>query len=149
MAYTRSLLVGMAILSLLLCGFLMGRIVSMHLYEDESPIRVVKDAGNTIPTVNIFGLQDGRVRGSIQGDVRVLIAEQSANPRPDGSFDVSAGSFFINYVSIKIPDGMKFVASKTGKKYYSVTSGNGERIAPENRVYFKTAIEAENAGYSK
>ncbi len=41
----------------------------------------------------------------------------------------------------------KFVASKTGKKYYAVDSAQGKKIKEENRVYFKDEKEAEAAGY--
>lgn len=41
-----------------------------------------------------------------------------------------------------------FVASKSGKKYYASGSAQAEKIAEENRVTFKTAEEAEAAGYS-
>ncbi|MDD5075076.1 MAG: S1 RNA-binding domain-containing protein, partial [Candidatus Peribacteraceae bacterium] len=42
----------------------------------------------------------------------------------------------------------KFVASKTGKKYYELDSAAGQKIKQENRVYFKTEKEAEKAGFS-
>jgi hypothetical protein len=41
-----------------------------------------------------------------------------------------------------------FFASKKGKKYYSLGCSAGKSIKVENRVYFKTAQEAESAGYS-
>ncbi len=41
-----------------------------------------------------------------------------------------------------------FVASKDGKKYYAADSAAGKKIKDENRVEFKTAEEAEAAGYS-
>lgn len=44
--------------------------------------------------------------------------------------------------------GAKFVASKTGKKYYELDSAAGQKIKEENRVYFKTEKEAEKAGFS-
>jgi small subunit ribosomal protein S1 len=40
-----------------------------------------------------------------------------------------------------------FVASKTGKKYYAADSAAAHKIKDENRVEFKTAEEAEAAGY--
>ena len=43
----------------------------------------------------------------------------------------------------------EFVASKTGKKYYVIDSTQGKKIKQENRVYFKTAKEAEKSGYGK
>ncbi|MBT3292769.1 S1 RNA-binding domain-containing protein [Candidatus Peregrinibacteria bacterium] len=42
-----------------------------------------------------------------------------------------------------------FVASKSGKKFYSVESAQGKKIKEENRVYFATEEEAEKAGLSK
>lgn len=41
-----------------------------------------------------------------------------------------------------------FVASKDGKKFYAAGSAAGKKIKDENRVEFKTAEEAEAAGYS-
>jgi hypothetical protein len=40
-----------------------------------------------------------------------------------------------------------FFASSKGSKYYSISCGAGKTIKQENRIYFKTSIEAENAGY--
>ncbi len=45
------------------------------------------------------------------------------------------------------PDA-SFVASKTGKKYYSVDSAAGKKIKEKNRVFFKDEKEAEAVGYS-
>jgi ribosomal protein L9 len=47
---------------------------------------------------------------------------------------------------VVVPEGMKFVASKSGKKYYAVDSAQGKKIKGDNRVYFKDAAEAEAAG---
>jgi small subunit ribosomal protein S1 len=41
----------------------------------------------------------------------------------------------------------KFVASKTGKKFYAVDSSAGQKIKEENRVYFASEAEAETAGF--
>jgi small subunit ribosomal protein S1 len=40
-----------------------------------------------------------------------------------------------------------FIASKDGKKYYPADSAHAHKIKEENRVHFKTAEEAEAAGY--
>lgn len=42
----------------------------------------------------------------------------------------------------------KFVASKTGKKYYAADSAAAKKIKEENRLEFATEKEAEKAGYS-
>lgn len=41
-----------------------------------------------------------------------------------------------------------FVASKTGKKYYPVDSAAAKKIKEENRVTFRSAEDAEKAGYT-
>ena len=41
------------------------------------------------------------------------------------------------------------VASKRGKKYYSVGSAAEESLTPDNRIYFPDAASAERAGYSR
>jgi hypothetical protein len=40
-----------------------------------------------------------------------------------------------------------FFASSRGSKYYSITCSAGKTIKQENRVYFDTREEAEQAGY--
>ena len=44
--------------------------------------------------------------------------------------------------------GKNFFASNRGKKYYSLGCSAGKTIKQENRVYFDTALEAEQAGYT-
>lgn len=41
------------------------------------------------------------------------------------------------------------VASKTGSRYYFIWCSGASRIALKNRVYFKTAEEAEKKGLTK
>ncbi len=67
--------------------------------------------------------------------------EEEAKPKKKAAAAESA--------EISVPEGMLFVASNTGKKYYAVESAQGHKIKEENRVYFKTEKEAEEAGYSK
>ncbi len=48
--------------------------------------------------------------------------------------------------SSSAPEG-GFVASKQGKKYFPVNCKSAKTIKEENKVYFGTAADAENAGY--
>ena len=41
-----------------------------------------------------------------------------------------------------------YFASKKGKKYYSAGCSAGKTIKQENRIYFSSTTEAENAGYT-
>lgn len=42
----------------------------------------------------------------------------------------------------------KYLASKNGKLYYTVSCSGAKRISEKNKVWFATSIEAEKAGYS-
>lgn len=52
----------------------------------------------------------------------------------------------LNNTNQKINSG-NFFASNRGSKYYSISCGAGKTIKEENRIYFKTSREAEDAGY--
>jgi hypothetical protein len=53
-------------------------------------------------------------------------------------------------ISEKINNNVRgsYFASKKGKKYYPIGCSAGKSIKKENRIYFNTANEAENAGFS-
>ncbi|MBI3305034.1 hypothetical protein HYZ80_01760 [Candidatus Parcubacteria bacterium] len=42
-----------------------------------------------------------------------------------------------------------FLASRNGKRYYPKDCASANRIKPENRIWFATIAEAEQAGYTK
>lgn len=48
---------------------------------------------------------------------------------------------------VSSPSG-QFVASKTGKKYYSEGCSGAKALAEKNKVYFKTQAAAKAAGYT-
>jgi len=50
-------------------------------------------------------------------------------------------------VKISDPNRKSFFASNRGSKYYSIGCSGGKTIKQENRVYFTTREEAEQAGY--
>ena len=54
------------------------------------------------------------------------------------------------YIPTQVSQGEKrYVASKNGKMYYSLGCGGAKRIKPENEVWFKSAEDAEKAGYQR
>lgn len=131
-------------------GVLLGMVLNGYRIDDAVPVSVAEDSDVAdVPVVEIDGLRDGALRGRITGDVRVIVRDHVALPDASGSFAVYDTSLMVQEITVQVPAGMNFVASKRGKKYYSVTSANGQNIVPENRIYFKTAQEAENAGYAK
>ena len=52
--------------------------------------------------------------------------------------------------AVKMEEGSSsFVASKQGKKYFPADCGSAKTIKEENRVYFETEVEAQQAGYER
>jgi hypothetical protein len=130
----------------LAAGVLIGLVCALAVRE--VPIAVRSGCGATVVAVTFDGFRDGLLRGRSAGPVRLFAGEEPVEVAPDGSFAFDHPGFHIEEVTVPVPAGMRFVASRKGKKYYSVTSAAGERIAPANRVYFPDEAAARAAGFS-
>lgn len=130
----------------LIFGILLGRIFGIASLPIP-PTVLREDRRPNIPVVRIIGMEDGFVRGSVRGDVRVFFDEKIVVTDGSGSFRVPAGDFLRNVATVRVPAGMRFVASRRGKKYYPITSANAARLAPGNRLYFSDRESAERAGF--
>lgn len=124
-------------------GFLMGRMLSV----EPTSIYVQQDRRKLIPTIRIDGIRNSQLHGAIVGDARFVLGDTILIS--SGAFTIDASSLLTNTVDIIVPDGMHFVASSRGKKYYPVFSAAANRIVPRNRIYFPTAAAAERAGYKQ
>ncbi|MDA0376657.1 MAG: hypothetical protein O3A80_05130 [bacterium] len=122
-------------------GFLTGRQISHY----SSPITLHSDTRPPIPTINIEGIRNGLLHGEVIGSARIVFGKKILTQ--SGVFVLDAAHILTNEVSVIVPNGMQFVASKRGKKYYPVFSRAGENLAPKNRVYFATEHEAQQSGY--
>ena len=111
------------------------------------PPVVLRQSGSVVAVVTLEGFRDGALRGRGAG-VRVFARDEPIALAPDGSFSIAHPAFRIEEVSVPVPPGMRFVASKNGKKYYRVDSAAGERIAPKNRRYFPDEASAHAAGFT-
>tara|TARA_B100000315_G_C14375002_1_gene494771 strand:+ start:94 stop:567 length:474 start_codon:yes stop_codon:yes gene_type:complete len=138
-----------ALLLAAMLGYLLGRIATVRIALNPLPTKVVDDSRRREPTVVLQGIQDGKLIGSMSGEVRMWIGEQQIFADADGQFVAEPGPLLVNTISILIPEGMQFVASSRGKKYYPVLASQAQNLAPENRVYFPDAAAAEAAGYSR
>lgn len=135
------------ILSMLMSGYLLGRASAWHTQALVPFFSLSHGEVSTMPTVSIDGLEDGRAVGQVHGNVRLLVGGTLVTGT--GHFAVPAGALLTNRLTIIIPDWAQFAASKQGSKYYPVFSKSAERLSPANRVYFRTAEDAEKAGYRK
>lgn len=122
-------------------GFLTGRVLAV-----PSPtLQQQPDTRDRIPVVTLEGVQNGLLHGTITGNARLHMAKSVVVQ--SGAFAIDASAVLRNEVLVTVPIWATYVASKRGKKYYSVLSAAGERIVPANRVYFSSEAEAQNAGY--
>lgn len=139
-----------AFLLTLACGFLTGGVVTAWTLRDPPPLAVVPDdtpAG--VSAVSIEGIRDGALVGSVTGQVRLSAGGRPVSTGSGGVFRVSDRGVLTNVITVSVPEGMRFTASRRGKKYYPVDSSDAQRIVPENRIYFKDEESARAAGYVK
>lgn len=130
-------------------GFLAGIVAMCALETTEHPPESVHASGATVASLTLEGFRDGALRGRVVGPVRLYVQDDVQVVADDGTFALMHPAFRIDQVTIVVPPGMRFVASKNGKKYYPVASSAGERIVPENRRYFVDEAAAEAAGFTR
>ncbi|ALM09450.1 MAG TPA: hypothetical protein DEB30_05715 [Candidatus Peribacter riflensis] len=133
----------------LVCGYLLGRLITERRSLPDTPITVRDLSQPIVPTIHLDGVFNGQLKGTMLGEARLFLGSKHIVPDLSGSFLVPAGTLLTNNVEITVPAGMRFVASKRGQKYYPVDSASASALSPANRVYFRTAEEAEGAGYRK
>lgn len=131
-------------------GIILGAttgIASVFLWKADTLPFEVAAASPGIPTVVIEAAPGGKVEGRVEGAARLLLGNDMV-ANGSGAFSGVMQGSLPKVVEVVVPPGMKYVASKSGKKFYGVTSGMGNRILPKNRVYFPDAASAKAAGYA-
>ena len=111
------------------------------------PIVLPEDIHEPVPLVHVREINAGEIVGTISKDARLVIGDTVVLTSADGSFHIPAKPFLLNIIDVPIPHGALFVASNRGKNYYPVDSSAGNALAPENRLYFQSAEDAEALGY--
>ena len=130
-------------------GYLVGRIIDQQITFAAPSITLIPDERPTVPVVKIEGIRNGNLEGMMSSGVRLFLGNHQISQNSSGAFSTPFESFLVNHIEVIVPEGMRFVASSRGKNYYKVDSSSGERISPQNRVYFSTEEEAINAGFKK
>lgn len=138
-----------AIMLSFLVGALGGSIAMLRARIHADVPMTVADTPSDKASVVLEGFRDGALRGRAAGTVRLFAQEEAVAIDARGSFAIVHPAFRIEEVTVPVPPGMRFVASKRGSKYYAVDSAGGSNIVPENRVYFPDAASAEAAGFHK
>lgn len=128
-----------------LSGYTAGRMVALRQWADP-PFVLEPDVRTRVPVVRVEGVEEGKIIGHIRGDVRVFWGEEMVIPDGSGAFRLAPDALE-EEIAVAIPAGARFVASRRGKRYYPVASAMANRLAPAYRVYFRSAEEAEEAGF--
>lgn len=108
---------------------------------------LVPDTRPLLPTVILKGIENGELTGEVRGDVRIFLGNTQIIPNGSGAFRVPAGVLAKDVRTVAAPEGMRFVASRKGKRFYPVSSKQAQGLSPKNRIYFPTAEAAKTAGY--
>lgn len=138
--------IGLAVTAFLCGAASMQVLLSVRLARTRG-FSLQPDLRPKVCTVTLEGIRDAFIEGTLTGSGRVFIGDTQALPRDDGSFSVPAGPFLTRRVTVTVPQGAQFVASKRGSKYYPLRSMSAEKIAPQNRVYFQSHAQAREAGF--
>lgn len=126
-------------------GFLLGFLAS-SLSPLPTVVAVREEHRSSVPVITIERPAAGYLKGRISGEARVLIGQTMQVNTSEFTIAIPEAS---QRVKVVVPEGMTLVASKKGTNFYSVFSPAGEKIAPENRVYFRTEADALAAGLKK
>ncbi|MBN2306585.1 hypothetical protein JXD20_01230 [Candidatus Peregrinibacteria bacterium] len=114
-------------------------------------IREVPDLNPGTATIKFLKFENGMLKGEIAGaDARLAYdTEHILSLVPGDSFEIPVYqvTLYQYYSARDLPDGTEYIASKSGKYYYSILSSKAFSITPKNRLYFKTAEEAESKGF--
>ena len=119
--------------------------MSINNYMEKIKQFIETDKGKDILVIIIiilvglgsFGLGRLSKNGTNPG-IKIEYPSQEAN---------TIGSTDENLPNIQKSNLKNFFASSKGSKYYSISCNAGKTIKEENRIYFITSTEAQNAGY--
>ena len=114
-------------------------------------MREVPDLNPGTATIKFLKLENGLLKGEIAGaEARLAYdTENILSLEPGDAFEIPVYqvSLYQYYSARDLPEDINYIASKNGKYYYSVLNSKAFSLTPKNRLYFKTAEEAEKAGY--
>lgn len=147
---------GIALVAVAILIFWFGRLsLQYQINKNVPPVQPVAEINQKIPMVEITGIQNGKVFGTVnKPEMRVKSGNSVAVPDAENQFQLDIQHLgFVGdrrpVVVHHIPEWALFVASKNGKYFYEFDEGSAKNLSVENRVYFATEADALKAGYAK
>jgi hypothetical protein len=116
-------------------------------------IKFTNDINHGAATLKLLEVKNGKLTGEVVGrDARIAYA-------PDKIIEIDEGDTFeipLDEIDLKsyyqasdLPEDALFVASRSGKYYYSVLDKRAFNLSVGNRIFFSSSSEAEKMGYVK
>lgn len=116
-------------------------------------IKTVGEINPGTTTVKLMEVKNGILYGKISGrEARLAYsADHILSLEKEQTFEIPISQIQLKnyYQASALPDEVQFIASKTGKYYYSVFDKRALNLSKKNRLMFKSAKEAESMGYVK
>ncbi len=134
-----------------LCGYALGFFRASR--NNFPEIKKVSEVNSGISTIKLMSSAGGKLTGTVSGRPARLAysADHIIDVQADESFEIPLSSINLAnyYKASALPTDAKYIASRTGKYYYSVFDKRALNLSEKNRLYFSSESEAENMGYVK
>lgn len=99
--------------------------------------------------VGLGSFELGRLsKENTSGGIKIEYPDQNAGQEANVISSANYSSLLQNTRIEKNSVGKNFFASSKGTKYYTISCSAGKTIKQENRIYFTTGEEAQQAGYT-
>jgi len=116
-------------------------------------IKIIEDINQGISTIKLLEIKNGKLIGEISGkDTRFAYnADNIIEIKQGESFEIPLNKISLKdfYVSKSIPKDALYIASKSGKYYYSIFDKKAFNLSKNNRIYFTNEEDAKKAGYKR
>ena len=114
----------------------------------------IKQAGELNPgiaTIKFLTVKNGYLYGKTGGQkARIAYSPDNITDlEPESEFKIPLNNINLKdfYVAETLPEDVQYIASSQGKYYYPILDKRAFGITQKNKLYFKTASEAEKNGY--
>lgn len=136
-------------IGILLFGMSLGGLLAHIEYDkNRSPIVFSPMPEKVVPVLKLEKIENGSLIGTSNvPEVRFQTEENNIFVFHDGSFRLDITNILPLSTKIPAPEGAQFVASSRGKKYWALDTPEAALLTPKNRIFFKSAEEAESKGY--
>lgn len=142
----KKIFIGLGFVAFFLLGLCLDR---LYLTLPPGEFLVQNTATPTVAVVDIHSIGSGYLTATVTGaEARLVAGEVIATPDPaTGEVSLALTDALLDYATVPVPEDALFVASVNGTRYYPLGHSGVQRISPTNRIFFRTAAEAEAAGY--